>query len=83
MEQLIKEGFFSPADMQGSFCSNINCVPKPQSDMVTLGKADIHINKQKGIVKNNQRVALDLRGVNSCMPSDAKLTLPSYKTLAR
>ena len=72
----------TPGQLDG-FCSNINCVPKPVSDTVSLGKADTHTNKQRGIVKNNQRVTLDLRKVNSCMLPDAKITLPLYKTLTR
>ena len=48
MDELVKEGMFSPADKQGAFCSNLNCVPKPSSDRITLGKADLHIDKQRG-----------------------------------
>ena len=69
--------FFSPADKQGAFCSNLNCVPKPSSDRITLGKADLHIDKQRGLLKNNQRICIDMRGLNSYMPSEGKLTLPS------
>ena len=40
------------------------------------------LDRQLGIVKNNQRLCIDLRGTNSCMPREGKLVLPSYKTLA-
>ena len=83
MDQLIKENIFFPADVQGAFCSNLNCVPKPSGDKITLGKADQHIDRLRGVLKNNQRICIDLRGLNSCMPAEGKLTLPSYKDLAK
>ena len=45
MDELVREGIFSPDDKQGQFCSNLNCVPKPVKGKVTLGKADLHIDK--------------------------------------
>ena len=83
MDQLIKENIFSPADLQGEFCSNLNCVPKPSGDKITLGKADLHIDRLRGVVRNNQRICIDLRGLNSCMPAEGKLTLPPYKDLSK
>ena len=80
--ELLKEGIFSLADVQGEFASNLNAVPKPQPNQISLGKATAHINRQLGIVKNNQRLCIDLRGVNQSMPKEGKLVLPSYKTLA-
>ena len=62
VDELIKENIFSSADVQGAFCSNLNCVPKPRSDRITLGKADLHIDKQRGLLKNNQRICIDMRG---------------------
>ena len=38
MDELVKEGMCSPADKQGAFFSNLNCVPKPISDRITHGK---------------------------------------------
>ena len=83
MQNLIAQGVFAPADLQQGFCSNINAVSKPEANKVHLGKADAHIAKQQGVKLNNQRITLDLRGVNKCMPTDPKITLPNYKTLAR
>ena len=83
MDELVREGIFSPADKQGAFCSNLNCVPKPNSDRITLRKADLHIDKQRGLLKNNQCICIDMRGLNSCMPSEGKLTLPSYRDLKK
>ena len=82
MQSLIAEGVFAPADLQQGFCSNINAVSKPEANKTHLGKADAHIAKQKGVKLNNQRITLDLRGVNKCMPVDPKITLPNYKSLA-
>jgi hypothetical protein len=82
MQSLISEGVFAPADLQEGFCSNINAVSKPEANRTHLGKADSHIAKQQGIKLNKQRITLDLRGVNLCMPVDPKITLPSYKSLA-
>ena len=80
--ELLKEGIFSLADVQGEFASNLNAVPKPQPNQISLGKATAHVNRQLGIVKNNQRLCIDLRGLNQSMPKEGKLVLPSYKTLA-
>ena len=68
--------------MQGEFASNLNAVPKPEKNQINLGKATAHINRQLNIAKNNQRLCIDLRGVNATMPAEGKLVLPSYKTLA-
>ena len=83
MQNLIEQGVFAPADLQKGYCSNINAVAKPEANRVHLGKADSHIAKQQGVKGNNQRITLDLRKINNCMPTDPKITLPNYKTLAR
>ena len=54
VEQLVKENIFSLADVQGDFASNLNAVPEPQAGQMSLGKAKHHINRQLGIVKNDQ-----------------------------
>ena len=83
MQNLIREGNFAPADVQLGFCSNINAVSKPVDNKVHSGRAGSHIAKLQGVKGNSQRITLDLRKINYCMPTDPKITFPNYKSLAR